>query len=77
MEPNRIQYSRDNRGFKSCAPYSYQGYLRIQNTKVSSWALNFQNLQPKTDPGSSTNSDAMIPGYKSIVAMAAAAIVKQ
>ncbi len=31
-----------------------QDHLRIQNMKVSSWALNFQNPKPKIDPGSST-----------------------
>ncbi len=41
---------------KSCAPYRYQDHLRIQYMKVSSWALNFQNPKPKTDPGSSTNN---------------------
>ncbi len=40
--------------WKSCAPYSYQDHLSIQNVKVLSWALNFQNPKPKSDPGSST-----------------------
>ena len=39
---------------KSYGPYSYQGYLRINNIKVLSWALNFQNPKPKTDLCSST-----------------------
>ena len=30
--------------FKSCAPYSYQHYLSIQNMKVLSWVLNFPVL---------------------------------
>ena len=39
---------------KSLAPYRYQDYLIIQNMKVLSWDLNFQNPKPKTGPGSST-----------------------
>ncbi len=38
--------------FKKLPPYSYKDYFSIQNMKVLSWALTFQNPQPKTDPGS-------------------------
>ena len=47
--------------WKGWAPYSYQDHLSIQNVKVLSWARNFQNPKPKTDPGSSTNSYNALP----------------
>ena len=46
---------------KTCAPYNYQDHFMIQNMKVSSWALYFQNPRPKTDSGSLTNKYLVTP----------------